>query len=289
LQTMRISMPDKREGDHIKRLVRLVTILIPCITVLSSLSCTLLDKSERPVISQCSLPVRAWWTKSSTALNDLKRAHEFGVNTIIIEHDGRGVEWNEIIDSLAVYDFSTQHRRVGENRQRAQSLCDHYCAIITAANKRGIQSYIMCPEIDLPTGFPEPFYDNPRVWGLIRNRLQEVFRALPGLTGFMLYLSEGEHEVFELPGGETSQKRRARKVIDTVWEACRAENRKLLVTTFIHHPERLNAITEALREIPPHQNLAVVQYCCPNDWGHRPGACWSWLDRRKWYGHGYRC
>jgi hypothetical protein len=46
----------------------------------------------------------------STALHDLQRASEFGVNTLIIEHDGEG-GWYSIPDGLAMYDFSHGHRR----------------------------------------------------------------------------------------------------------------------------------------------------------------------------------
>src|SRR5262249_3133588 len=45
------------------------------------------------------------------------------------------------------------------------------------------------------------------------------------------------------------------------------EKRKLLVTTFIHNRPMLDAISQALSEFPPDPGFAVIQYCCPNDWG----------------------
>ncbi|GMU25075.1 MAG: hypothetical protein AMXMBFR13_51460 [Phycisphaerae bacterium] len=239
----------------------------PVIALLWVSGCTTIrDCAGGPVHSR-TLPVRAWWTKTSTALEDLKAAREFGVNTVIIEHDGSGVGWNTIIDGLAVYDFSADHRRTGADRQQVELRQEQYRAILDQAARRGIQTYVMCPEIDLPDSALRVSYEDEQIWRLIQSRLQEVFQALPDLNGFMLYLCEGQLEVFDMPGEERSMASRAHRLIDTVWEACRAERRKLLVTTFIHHPARLQAIAEALRRFPSHPDLAVVQYCCPNDWG----------------------
>lgn len=215
-----------------------------------------------------SLPVRAWWTMDSTALRDLEQAGRFGTNTLIIESDTQGV-WSEVVDGLALYEFSARHRRDGARRARVETLRHHYTAITKAARQRGLNSYVMCSELSLPDSF-EPLalsYDNPEMWRLVYERLREVFRALPCLDGFMLYLAEARYDVTDLPGSEPSMTARYERVIDTVWQACRAEGRKLLVTTFIHRPERLKAVAEALRRLAPHPDLAVVQYCCPNDWG----------------------
>lgn len=203
---------------------------------------------------------------SSTALADLERAPAFGVNTLLIENDA-DVEWNVIVDGLAVYDFSDRHRRDAAGRARVETLRARYREITAGARRRGIDAYLMCAEVHVPRGFAPLAYDNPALWPLLRDRLREVFQALPDLAGFMVYFAEGQAEVADLPGGDASQAARYRKLIDTLWEACRAEKRKLLVTTFIHRPHKLEAIAEALRGIPPDPGLAVIQYCCPNDWG----------------------
>ena len=134
-------------------------------------------------------------------------------------------------------------------------------------SRLGVDTYIMCPEVHVPAGFGEINLDDPALWSLIRERLREVFRALPELSGYMLYFTESIHDIEFLPGSEKSKTARARKLLDTCWEACRAEHRKMLVTTFIHSQEMLDAVAEALRSFPPDPDFMVVQYCCPNDWG----------------------
>lgn len=212
------------------------------------------------------LPVRAWWSMASTAVSDLEQASRFNLNTLIIENDIE-VLWHLIIDGLATYDFSDRYRREGVDRSRVESLRAHYGKIFSTAREQGVDTYIMCPEIHVPTGFESLSYDNPELWPLLRDRLREVFRALPGLSGFMLYTAESEADVINLPGTESSQARRIRKLIDTLWEACLAEGRKLLVTTYCFSLETLETVAGVLRTFPAHPDFAVVQYCCPSDWG----------------------
>ena len=212
------------------------------------------------------LSVRAWWTMGSTAMSDLQRTDRFGVNVLIIEDDTQGI-WSALVDGLALYEFSDHYQRDAAGRERVEAVRDHYRTITEAARQHGILSYVMCSEVFVPDGFEPVSYDNPHLWTLVYERLREVFRAVPCLDGFMLYLEEAKHSVVQLPGSQPSMTARYAKLINTVWQACQAERRKLLVTTFIHRPERLQAVAEALRGVPPHEDLAVVQYCCPNDWG----------------------
>jgi hypothetical protein len=213
------------------------------------------------------LAVRAWWAVSSTALRDLERATEFSVNALIIENETDG-PWYDSVNGLCLYDFSDRfQRRSRPERERVEARRSVYRSITEATRKRGIACYLMAPEIVPPEGYGGLTFEDAELWELIPARLREVFRALPDLDGFMLYLCEGRAEIFTIPGGEKSLTARAHRLISTVWETCRAERRKLLVTTFIHRLERLEAIAEALRSLPPHPDLAVLQYCCPNDWG----------------------
>lgn len=213
------------------------------------------------------LPVHLWWSRASMALRVLDRAREFEVTGLILENDLGGVGWGEILGGLCNYDFTDSFMRDDAGRAAVGTLREQYRAIITKARRLGIDVYIMCPEVHVPEGFGEINLDNPRVWSLIHNRLQEVFDALPELSGYMLYFTEGIHDVEFLPGSETSKAARARKLLETCWAACQAEHRKMLVTTFIHSKKMLDALAEALRTFPPDPNFMVVQYCCPNDWG----------------------
>jgi len=212
------------------------------------------------------LPINAWWTMTTTAVADLRRASEFGVNMLIIENDCR-VEWNRLLDGLAAYDFDDDLRREGDRRTNVERFRRRFREICTAAEERGVSTHIMCPEIDVPPGFQITSAADPRLWRLVRERLREIFRALPGLGGFVLYLCEGQREVFDLPGATEDPAGAVKRLIGAVWEACRAERRKLAVATFIHRLPKLEAVCTALRSFPPHPDFAVLQYCCPSDWG----------------------
>jgi hypothetical protein len=168
---------------------------------------------------------------------------------------------------LCNYDFSDRFRRDDAGRAEVEAVRAQYREILAKAHRLGIDTYVMCPEVHVPKGFGPINLDDPALWALIGDRLREIFQALPELSGFMLYFTEGIHEIEFLPGSEKSKAARARKLLNTCWRACRAERRKMMVTTFIHSKEMLDAVAEALRSFPPDPDFMVVQYCCPNDWG----------------------
>ncbi len=213
------------------------------------------------------LRVHLWWSQVSMAGRVLDRGPEFDVTGLIIEHNTGNVGWGEILGGLCNYDFSDRFRRDDAGRAAVEEVRGQYRQILAKARRLGIDTYVMCPEVHVPKGFGEINLDDPALWVLIGDRLREVFRALPELSGYMLYFTEGIHDIEFLPGSERSKAARARKLMDTCWQACRAERRKMMVTTFIHSREMLDALAEALRSFPPDPDFMVVQYCCPNDWG----------------------
>jgi hypothetical protein len=231
------------------------------IGLLAAVACAAAPPASRP------LPVHLWWSQVSMAGQVLDRVPEFNVTGLIIEHNTGSVGWGEILGGLCNYDFSDRFRREDAERADVEKLRNQYREILAKARRLGIDTYIMCPEVHVPKGFGPVNLDDPALWSLIGDRLQEVFRALPDLSGYMLYFTEGIHDIEFLPGSEKSKAARARKLLDTCWQACRAERRKMMVTTFIHSKEMLEALAEALRSFPPDPDFMVVQYCCPNDWG----------------------
>jgi hypothetical protein len=212
-------------------------------------------------------PIHLWWSPLSTAATVLSRAPEFGVTGLILEHDTGDVPWGTILDGLCDYDFSERWRRDEAGREAVDTLRRRYREITAAARAAGVDTYLLCPEIDLPAGFGPVNLDDPELWVVIGGRLREVFRALPDLSGYMLYVAEGDQEIDLLPGSEHSASARVGRLIETCRDACRDERRRLLVTTFARDRQMLDAIASALRSIPPDSDLAVVQYCCPGDWG----------------------
>ena len=230
------------------------------------LLCRTPSAQTQPASPGSSLPVRGWWTMDHHALKDLERADEFGINLLIIEHHSEDA-WNQVIHNLATYDFADKYRKAGNERAKTERYRAHYREITEAAHRRRVPCYIQTSEPYAPNGLDPISFDNPELWSIVHHRLREVFQALPDLTGVTVYMTEGQLEVEKLPGSEPSLTKRARKLIDTMWAACREENRRFMVGTFIHNPRMLEAIAEALREFPPHPDFAVLQYCCPNDWG----------------------
>ncbi len=215
-----------------------------------------------------ALPVHAWWSRASMAMKALERAPEFGVNAMILENDLEDVGWGEVTGGLCNYDFSDRCRRDAAGRAKVEKLRARYRRISAEARRQGVDCYVMCPEVHAPQSFGPLSYDDPALWALIRDRLREMFQTVPDLAGYVLYLTEGPMlDVEDLPGSEPSKTRRARRLIDACWEGCKAEKRKMMVTTFIHNPKMLEATAEALRSLPPDPGFAVLQYCCPNDWG----------------------
>jgi hypothetical protein len=225
------------------------------------------DTTRPAVPASGPLRVHLWWSQVSMAAQVLDRAPEFDVTGLIIEHNTGNVGWGEIIGGLCNYDFSDRFRRDDAGRRAVEDLRDQYRKILSKARRLGVDTYVMCPEVHVPPGFGEVNLDDPALWSLIGDRLREVFRALPDLSGYMLYFTEGIQDIEFLPGSEKSKAARARKLLDTCWAVCRTEHRKMLVTTFIHSKEMLDALAEALRSFPPDPSFMVVQYCCPNDWG----------------------
>ncbi len=199
-------------------------------------------------------------------IKDLDRAAEFGINLLMFEEHSE-CPWNEILDRLAMYDFNDTYKKNGKDRDRTEVFRARYREITAAARRHGVPCYLQTAEVHVPKGLDPVTFENPEVWEVMGGRLREVFRALPDLTGLTIYLAEGQLEVNQMRGVEPSRVKRARKVIDTLWAACKAEHRKFMVGTFIHSLPMLEAISQALREFPPDPDFAVLQYCCPNDWG----------------------
>lgn len=224
-------------------------------------------QADRGNAAPASLTVNLWWVPTSSASGVLEHAREFGITGVILEHDSDEVPWGVILDGLSTYDFDVRFRREGAARAAVERRRDRYRELTSQAQNLGLQTYLLCPEIHVPPAFGNVDLDDPAVWDLLGQRLREVFRALPQLTGYMLYLSEGDQDLENLPGREHSNALRVRKLLETCWSACRAEDRQLLVATFTSSREMLNSVAEALRSFPPNPNFAVVHYCCPGDWG----------------------
>lgn len=216
-----------------------------------------------------------WYCTASDAIDILDKARDFQVDGLILEFD-RSEElpcsdWNLVFDDLALYDNIPELRKSGENRDRALRLRDGVNTIITEAAKRGIRVYIMAPEPEfsqyalqqLPS-LLDPASD--LLYSTITNRMAEIYNALPGLAGIKLYLDEGTVNLNDLDSPVTPAER-MRRLISSLHQVSRDNNRTLIVSTFSLMPHQMKAITDALKAIPSSEHLVVDNYICPGDWG----------------------
>ncbi len=215
-----------------------------------------------------------WHCMSNQALPTIPRASESGIKSIIVEQqDVLGVGWQYPIDALCQYDFLPSARRRGEKRALVTAFRRHYRNVTEEAEQRHIDVYLMAPEITMEPGLlsgrggsldiDDPFFEH-----FIQERMREVYRALPKLAGFVLYLTEsGYRDVTDLVSSSLNDVQKTRKLIQAELQVAREFGRRLIVTTFIHSPKKLEVVAEALRSMDPDPSLLVLQYSCPSDWG----------------------
>ena len=215
-----------------------------------------------------------WHCMSNQAIPTLSKASEHGIRSMIIEQYGvLGVGWQYPIDALCNYDFLPSARRSGEKREAVTAFRRHFLDVTAAAEKRGIDVYLMAPEITMEPGLlsgrgglldiDDPFFEH-----FVQERMREVYRALPKLAGFVLYLTEsGYRDVTGLVSSRLNDVQKTRKLIAAELRVAKEFGRRLIVTTFIHSPKKLEVVAEALRSMDQDPNLLVLQYSCPSDWG----------------------
>ena len=215
-----------------------------------------------------------WHCMSSQAIGTIPQASEYGIRSIIIEQQAvLGIGWQYPIDALCHYDFLPSAKRRGERRELVTAFRRHYRKVTEEAEKRQLDVYIMAPEITMEPGLlsgrggsldiDDPFFEN-----FVQERMREVYRALPKLAGFVLYLTEsGYRDVTDLVSSSLTDVQKTRKLIEAELQVAREFGRRLIVTTFIHSPKKLEVVAEALRSMDPDPSLLVLQYSCPSDWG----------------------
>ena len=215
-----------------------------------------------------------WHCMSNQAIQTLPRASESGITSIIIEQRADlGIGWQHLVDALCYYDFLPSAKRGGEKRDLVTAFRRHYRNVTEEAAKRDIDVYVMAPEITLEAGLlsgrggtldiDDPFFEY-----FMQQRMREVYRALPKLAGFVLYLTESSYrDVTDLPSSRLNDVQKTRKLIEAELRVAKEFGRRLIVTTFIHSPKKLEIVAEALRSMNPDPSLQVLQYSCPSDWG----------------------
>ncbi len=239
----------------------------PLLSTWGSSSVTDADRTE-------ARPLCCWYSMSNAALSTIDRAADYGVNTLIIEHSqDLDVGWQFNLDALCTYDFVPDKRRTGKQREHVSKFQEFYRRITEKGRSRGIDVYIMSPEISFErgvfSGMPEALdIDHPAFWRWIRERMREIYRALPDLAGFVLYLTESAgRDITDFTSTRWTDVEKTQQFIEAELEVAREFDRRLMVATFIHSPKKLNVLIQALRKIEPDPALSILQYSCPSDWG----------------------
>ena len=215
-----------------------------------------------------------WHCMSNQAIRTIPQASQYGIKSIIIEQRADlGIGWQYLIDALCHYDFLPSAKRRGEKRELVTAFRSHYRKVTEEAEKRQIDVYVMAPEITMEPGLlsgrggsldiDDPFFEY-----FIQERMREVYRALPKLAGFVLYLTESSYrDVTDLPSSRLNDVQKTRKLMEAELRVAKEFGRRLIVTTFIHSPKKLEVVAEALRAMDPDPSFQILQYSCPSDWG----------------------
>ena len=216
-----------------------------------------------------------WHCQAASAFDIMDRAHEFDVDGLILEFgysdDLPSHGWAFAFEDLALYEGIPGLEKTGEERDFVLRARSSVKRIIDEAAARGMNVYIMCPELSFWKKtfekFPEltdPAQD--MMYDLPAQRLAEIYDALPGLAGIKLYLDEGEININDLESPVPPTERMYR-LLSAMLDMCREKDRTLILATFTLMPHQAEAIADAIRRIEPCEHLVVDQYPCPGDWG----------------------
>ena len=204
------------------------------------------------VPAQSLVQVRAWQFHEldmKYVSGAMKLAPQYDVNTVVFSHGMIG-ETSQLYDS-------------GDRAAKLKQLA-------VEAHDLGLQVWIWVHEL---ADVPERFLENKRVqldrdgfWPWLEQRYRTLFDDFPGFDGLILTFHETEYRIFrdsqvqsELPMPE-----RFARLIGSIYKACAAQAKSLIVRTFLYEPEELEWIRQGLLKSDP--GVMVQSKCVPHDW-----------------------
>lgn len=143
--------------------------------------------------------------------------------------------------------------RLCDLRRRADEI-----GFFDRARRRGMTISVWTHELGEPRADWRPLNaDNPR----LRQGLAERYEFVLGTL-----LPEIDHLVLTLveSGADVAEAALARGVVETLADACRRHDARLILRSFVHHPEQHAEMVEALSALP--DDVAVLTKCVPQDW-----------------------
>lgn len=169
-------------------------------------------------------------TKEAIALSP-----EYGINFIVLSHGlVRDAE-----------DVLSDPRRAADLRE-----------LTALAAAQGIKTYLWLHELnDLPERFMHDgraLLDHLDLPAFLRRRYDGLFETMPSVAGIVMTLHESERRIFrgdevvsDLPVPD-----RMLRVLQPVYEACRAAGKELIVRNFFYQPKEVEWFKEALPRLP---------------------------------------
>lgn len=229
-----------------------------------------------PTPAAASAPVYAWYVESNNYEIPLQHAGDYHPNAFFIQFipgpNEPGGSWATLLDDLSLYGNYPKIAKKGAARANTERLQSYFRTLVSRAKAKGIDTYLMTGELVYPDALFQRYPatrdpDHDAFWKFEADRVNEVLTALPNLAGFIIYLDEVPHKIYELQGGWPVRDYIVR-LISAYLEVCRAHGKRLLVCTFTnYYPRRLQTLLSAIRRIPHSDNFGVLNWICPSDWG----------------------
>lgn len=246
------------------------------VTKLAFLQLVCLLPLSSKVLMASSPRLYVWYVESNNYEVPLEHVNEYHPNAFFIQFipgpNEPGESWATAVEDLSLHDNYPKLAKEGAARANTEKLRAYFRTLITRAKAKGINTYLMTGELVYPPDLFERYPmmrdpDQDAFWRFEGDRVNEVLTALPNLAGFVLYLAETPHKIYELQGGQPVQNYIVR-LISTYLEVCKAHHKRLLICTMVnYYPERLQTLLGAIRRIPHSNSFAVLNWICPSDWG----------------------
>jgi len=138
------------------------------------------------------------------------------------------------------------------------------------AHRHGMEVVVWTHELD---GIPHEFIKDGRVdlrradlWRFLARRYENLFKAAPDLDGLVLTFQETAASVYhdEKVISDDPHDVRVQMLIDTLHQACRKHNKKLIVRNFCYTGAEMEAIKRAL--LACDDSIVIMPKCQPHDW-----------------------
>jgi len=198
------------------------------------------------------VPIHSWQFHKldvSYVSRTLKLTKNYNVNTVIYSHD-------MVRKVSQLYDATDRGKKLTKLARRAHDL--------------DLRVWIWIHELesDVPSHFLESgvvYMDRPDFWNWLSSKYERLFTDHPEFDGIVMTLSETEYKIFgKNVHSELSMPDRFAKIINTIDDVCRKNNKDFIVRSFLYEPQEMQWFSEGLKKVNPH--VMLMSKCVPHDW-----------------------